>query len=105
MLLAREVGSFMNASAATRAVAAVPWMCIVSDVWMEGGWGQCCTYCVLHARDEYLRRVEALPVLPVYSCYPYCMFGTNGPTQGGEVIVGSIFAVCLVFVQSKGTMQ
>jgi len=60
---------------------------------------------MLHARDEDLLRVESLPVLPVYSRYPYRVLRAHCSTQRREVIVRSTIAIRLVFIQRKGAME
>lgn len=78
MLLARDTGSLMYASAATKAVAAVPYILLVLlAVFIEIN----CTYGVLHACHKDSLRVKPLPVLPVNPCHSYRVLGAHCPTQ------------------------
>lgn len=81
MLLFRSVESLMNARAATRAVAAVPWgmlACISAHIYSTHDG---VTYGVLHTRHENLPRIKAQSMLPEYPSNSDRMLRTHCPTQ------------------------
>lgn len=107
MLLLRSLPSFMNAKAATRAVAAVPLGFLLVgrlERGVDGG-----THCVLETCYWDLSGVEALAVVPEDFGYSDGLLCADCSGEGGEVVVGAgvvVFISCTwVFVHGKRTVE